>query len=336
MTWDELDLQAQCGDELMRWRVQHDKDSLKEVWLLFENEHGRFPLYPGESTDIEYSYSVPDTKWGPWFQRTVRHPTQRLSVRLVFPAHLEPSVWGIENTMSSSEPHPFRTAIDRRAEDGRLVFAWSTENPPLHARYRLEWRFKARPATDQGDEHVSPIETMKAMGVVQEGDPILASPARRFDLPAEADEASRVVSELEAAIVRISEVHNFGKGMGIAAPQIGIDRSAALVRLPDGDTIILLNARVIEESADTDEQYEGCLSFFDVRGMVPRPLTIHVEHQELDGQTRITRFDQGAARLVAHEIDHLDGLLYKARMREGVQPIPVTEYRGGGQQWRYT
>ena len=117
------------------------------------------------------------------------------------------------------------------------------------------------------------------------------SPTRPFDLPAEAEDVRRVVTELHSAIQRISEVHTFGKGMGIAAPQIGIDRSAALVKLPNGDMITLLNPRIIDQTDDTDEQYEGCLSFFDVRGMVPRPLAIHVEHQDVDGQIHLTQFD---------------------------------------------
>jgi peptide deformylase len=91
---------------------------------------------------------------------------------------------------------------------------------------------------------------------------------------------------------------------------------------------------VIEETPD-DEQYEGCLSFFDVRGVVNRPLTIHVEHQDLDGTRRITIFDRGTARLVAHEIDHLNGILYTDRMVPGRVPIPVSEYRQGGQSWTY-
>lgn len=333
LTWHELDLHAECRDEPMRWKVQHDRDSFKEVWLLFENDAGHFPLYPGESTTIEYAYTVSDNKWGHWFQRAIRLPTERLSVRLLFPTELEPVVWGMETTMSA-DAHPFPTAVHRYTEDGRDVFTWSTENPPLHARFRLEWRFKARDGADQDSEH-SPTATMTALGVVQEGDPILARLTRPFDLPTEAEDARRVVAELQSSIERISEVHNFGKGIGIAAPQIGIDRSAALIRLPSGDTITFLNPQVIEETDDVDDQYEGCLSFFDVRGMVPRPLAIHVEHQDVNGDTHITRFDRGAARLICHEIDHLNGMLYKARMREGVRPIPVTEYRGGGQQWEY-
>lgn len=41
------------------------------------------------------------------------------------------------------------------------------------------------------------------------------------------------------------------------------------------------------------------------------------------------------ARLVAHEVDHLHGLLYRARMQDGVEPIPVSEYRGTGSRWDY-
>ena len=88
-------------------------------------------------------------------------------------------------------------------------------------------------------------------------------------------------------------------------------------------------------SEDADEQYEGCLSFFDVRGMVPRPLTITVETTALDGTMVTTVYQRGLARLVAHEIDHLDGLLYTSRMRPGMEPIPVEEYRQTGRTWAY-
>ncbi|MFF7644079.1 helix-turn-helix domain-containing protein [Streptomyces canus] len=56
---------------------------------------------------------------------------------------------------------------------------------------------------------------------------------------------------------------------------------------------------------------------------------------DFDGSTRLSRFTHGMARLVAHELDHLCGVLYRERMRPGVLPIPVEEYRGTGQQWQY-
>lgn len=146
----------------------------------------------------------------------------------------------------------------------------------------------------------------------------------------------RVTSELYSATQRVATVHTFGKSMGIAAPQIGIERAAAIVR-PQGtdDVITLLNHCIIEASNDSDEQYEGCLSFFDVRCLVPRPLTIHVEHQDITGGRRITIFEREVARLVAHEIDHLNGILCRDHLRAGVQPIPIEQYRGTGTSWQY-
>ncbi|WP_031225250.1 peptide deformylase [Streptomyces roseochromogenus] len=183
---------------------------------------------------------------------------------------------------------------------------------------------------------VRPSQRMRDLGVVQHGAGILTEPARAFDLPAERDEAERIVDELFAAIERIGQVHPFAKGMGIAAPQIGIARAAAVVLPPDdAPAVILLNPRITNRSGEMDEQYEGCLSFFDVRGLVPRPLKITVQATVLTGETTTTEYERGLARLIHHEIDHLDGLLYTARMRNGVDPIPVEEYRQTGRAWAY-
>ena len=298
-----------------------------------ETVGGRFPLYPGESRWIEYGYTVGEDKWGNWFQRAMRLPTDRLSVQLVFPAELEPVVWGMETSMTA-EAYPFRTAIEQEERDGQRVFCWATDNPPLHARYRLEWNFRARidkepaPVTE-----LKPSEKMAGIGIVQEGDPILREVAPPFDLPAEAEDARRVVAELHAAIRRADTIHNFTKGMGVAAPQIGIRRAAAVVRTPEGEYITLLNPKIIGESAESDDQYEGCWSFFDVRGKLARPLSVEVEHQDIDGTFYITVFDRPVGRLVAHEIDHLNGLFYTDRMPADSSVIPVNQYSESGRGW---
>jgi peptide deformylase len=254
---------------------------------------------------------------------------------VVFPARLQPVVWGITTSMAA-EASPFPTPISRQDQNDQVVFTWSTDEPPLHARYRIEWKFKA---PDDGDademETMTPAERMRSLEIAQEGDHVLTEVARPFSLPAEAEDARRVVSQLVATLERVGQVHNFSKGMGLAAPQINIGRAAAVVRTPEGEMVTLLNPRISDQSAETDEQYEGCLSFFDLRGLVPRPLAIEVEHQDIDGTTRITAFERGMARLVCHEVDHLFGRLYRARMRPGVEPIPVSQYKGAGQQWTY-
>lgn len=184
---------------------------------------------------------------------------------------------------------------------------------------------------------VRPSEQMRDLGVVQRGAPVLAERTRVFDLPAERETAEQAVERLFSSMERIGQVHPFAKGMGIAAPQIGIGRAAAVVQPPDQGTpaIILLNPRIIDRSSDADEQYEGCLSFFDVRGLVPRPLRITVETNTLEGQTVTATYERGLARLIHHEIDHLDGLLYTARMGTGVAPIPIEQYRQTGRSWAY-
>ncbi|MET9176681.1 peptide deformylase [Kitasatospora aureofaciens] len=149
---------------------------------------------------------------------------------------------------------------------------------------------------------------MRDLGVVQEGEPVLAEPARAFDLPTEREAAEQVIEKLFTATERIG-------------------RAAAIVQpaSPDAPTIVLLNPQITDRSDEADEQFEGCLSFF----------LITVETTALDGQVATTTYERGLARLIHHEIDHLDGLLYTARMAAGVEPIPVEQYRQTGQAWSY-
>ncbi|PRY41304.1 peptide deformylase [Umezawaea tangerina] len=191
-----------------------------------------------------------------------------------------------------------------------------------------------REKTEHADTPLS--EKMAQIGIVQADNPVLRQVARPFDLPEEAAEARQVVAKLHVAMTMATGIHRFAKGMGVAAPQRGIGRAAAVVRTVDGDVVELLNPRIVGQSAETDEQYEGCWSFFDVRGRVRRPLCIEVEYLTLDGATITTWFDHGTARLVAHEVDHLQGRLYTDWMDDSAPLLPVAEYRELGLAWKYS
>ncbi|MBQ1048508.1 peptide deformylase [Micromonospora sp. C51] len=340
LSFAELQLVAcreESGErETMHWRAKHDRDAFKEIWLLFENGERRFPLYPGRRATIEYAYTVGREKWGPWFQRAVRVPTRHLAVRLDLPVALDPQVWGAETSLSAEEG-PLRTAVTRHDEGDRAIFDWATDEPPLNARYRLQWRFRAQPEPEAEGGRVRPSDRMRGLGIVQRGADLLRQPARPFDLPREEPLAREIVDRLITALARLDELHPFTKGVGIAAPQLDVDRAAAVVRPPDrtAEPVVLLNPRVVDAAPHTDEQYEGCLSFFDHRGLVPRPLRLDVEHAQFDGGRVITSFEFGMARLVAHEIDHLEGRLYVDRMAPGVPLVPIEEYRESGHPWRY-
>ncbi|WP_280295739.1 peptide deformylase [Nocardia abscessus] len=182
-----------------------------------------------------------------------------------------------------------------------------------------------------------PSDAMRGIGIVQSDTPILHQPSQPLHLPTEHDLANAIVNDLIAAMHRARRVHNFAKGMGIAAPQLGIGRRVAVVQPPEPNAraITLLNPTIAARSDDEDEQYEGCLSFFDVRGKVPRPLRIEVEVTSLAGEIHRKAYQDGLARLIQHEIDHLDGILYTARMKPEAQPIPVDQYRQTGRTWSY-
>lgn len=343
LSFEEMDLHAAAGlgdaTEPMQWRLKLDRDAAKEVWLLFANDHGQFPLYPGERTMIEYAYTVGEEKWGQWFQRAVRLPTRNLTVRLNFPVEFEPQVWGFETSLAAEVP--VRTPLERHDEERRAVFEWSTDAPLLNARYRLEWRFRGQaapvtPAQLNGHEQRA-SQRMRGIGIVQRGSDLLRQRARHFQLPREEAAARDAVAALRDSLDRLEALHDFSKGVGLAAPQIGLAVAAAVVRPPErgAEPVVLLNPRVVDESRETDEQYEGCLSFFDYRGLVVRPLRVDVEHARFDGTRMITSFEEAMARLVGHEIDHLQGSLYVDRMAPGANLVPVEEYSQTGQPWLY-
>jgi peptide deformylase len=366
LDWGELGLAAACEGEPMHWRIKTDRDAFKAAWLLFENDDGKFPLYPGRRTTIEYTYHVGADKWGHWFQRAVRLPTRRMRIELDLPMSMRPVVWGVETSFNAPAV-PLRTPIEQEIEGDRAVFGWETEDPPLHARFRLEWRFRSAgiPAQREGthdarpslfesgssaprelpgpadapgaqEQGPGPGAQMVAAGIVQRGAEVLHLPARWFDLPREEQLARAAVERLTAALDRLSRLHPFTKGIGLAAPQLGHSLAAAVVR-PQGssETIVLVNPRVVRSSAELDRRYEGCLSFFDVRGQVARPLWLTVESVTFTGERIETHYEQAVARLVAHEIDHLDGLLYVDRMSGDAPLVPVEEYDQTGRPWAY-
>ncbi|MGH2708225.1 MAG: peptide deformylase, partial [Actinomycetota bacterium] len=133
----------------------------------------------------------------------------------------------------------------------------------------------------------------------------------------------------------------FRKGVGLAAPQIGVSRAVTLVQpaanadTDDAPIITLLNPVVLSRSHDEDDQYEGCLSFFEVRGLTRRPLAISVQVTNLDGSIHVLDFEQGIARLVLHEIDHLAGKLYIDELVPGSSLVSVEDYQGSDSAWQY-
>lgn len=112
-------------------------------------------------------------------------------------------------------------------------------------------------------------------------------------------------------------------GVGIAAPQVYVSKRVIIVasrpnlRYPDApqmDAIVMVNPEILEKSSQTVLGEEGCLSVPDERGQVARAEKIKVRYFTLAGDEVVTDFTGFPARIVQHEVDHLDGILFVERL----------------------
>ena len=163
------------------------------------------------------------------------------------------------------------------------------------------------------------------IGVRQLGDPLLRRIAKPLDLPTEQVLGSEILLCLAETMKAARRLHDFSRGLGLAAPQIGISRRVVIVH-PRGELPIrMVNPRVAETSGETALGFEGCLSFFDYRGEVRRPLSATIEYQDIRGKVHRKELTGDAARLALHEVDHLDGRLYLDLMDPDTRPIEADE-----------
>jgi peptide deformylase len=132
-------------------------------------------------------------------------------------------------------------------------------------------------------------------------------------------------AELDALIADMFDTMHAADGVGLAAPQIGIDLQLVIFgfdsneRYPDAPAVprtILLNPVITPLSQDMEEGWEGCLSVPGLRGAVSRYSLIRYEGVDPQG-ARIDRTAEGFhARVVQHECDHLIGRLYPSRITD--------------------
>lgn len=106
-------------------------------------------------------------------------------------------------------------------------------------------------------------------------------------------------------------------GVGLAAPQVGILKRIVVIDIGDGNPLTLINPEIIEEGGEQIGN-EGCLSLPGLTGNVRRPM--HVVCKALDREmNEITVEGEGLlARAICHEVDHLDGILYKDKTEDGL------------------
>ncbi|MCA9723546.1 MAG: peptide deformylase [Actinobacteria bacterium] len=137
--------------------------------------------------------------------------------------------------------------------------------------------------------------------VRQFGDPVLRTPTGDVT---EFDDA------LQDEIDRMERIMIDAHGVGLAAPQVGTLRRLLVYRTGDGEpTQALVNPRLVWASEEQDVEAEGCLSIGEVAVDVPRAVEIRVEARAADGADMTIEASGFEARVIQHEMDHLDGIL---------------------------
>ena len=158
---------------------------------------------------------------------------------------------------------------------------------------------------------------MPVRPVLRMGDPRLlerSHPVERFDTP-----------ELHALIQDMHDTMDALNGAGLAAPQIGeqlrvvIFGMARNPRYPNAEPVpytVLINPVISPLSDAVEEGWEGCLSVPGMRGVVPRYTQLHYQGYDQYGAPIDRSVSGFHARVVQHECDHLDGILYPMRIRD--------------------
>ncbi len=127
-------------------------------------------------------------------------------------------------------------------------------------------------------------------------------------------------SEIDELIGNMFESMRNAEGIGLAAPQVGVSLRLLVVdiSLADGydeaSPLVVINPHILAVKG-FNSMDEGCLSIPDVRGEVVRPSAIQLKYRDEHFEERIGEFDKLTARVLQHEIDHLDGTLFVDRMQ---------------------
>ena len=159
---------------------------------------------------------------------------------------------------------------------------------------------------------------MAILNIVKEGDEVL----RKICRPVEAI-TPRILQLLDDMLETLHDAN----GVGLAAPQVGVLRRIALVEVVDGQLSELINPEIIEREGKQNE-LEGCLSVPEQWGITDRPMKVTVRAMNRNGETYTVTGTGLLARAFCHEIDHLDGVLFKDNAVHMLTPEEIKENIG--------
>lgn len=138
--------------------------------------------------------------------------------------------------------------------------------------------------------------------VVKYPDPILTTPTQKFDF-------ANLFQKPEDLAVELLRTMNDNNAIGLSANQIGLPYSIMAIRgYPEN--FVFFNPRIVNVSNDMEILEEGCVSFPGVSVKIKRPKEVRLRFQTPSGATDTRNFGGLTARIIQHEIDHLNGILF--------------------------
>lgn len=139
-----------------------------------------------------------------------------------------------------------------------------------------------------------------------------SEPVKRID---------RKIKKLIADMIETMQIHD---GLGLAAPQVGANLRIYVARLnsqtKNETVIVFINAEFLNISSETCDAEEGCLSIPGKFGIVKRAASLTVRYLDQHGRTNVLNLDGLNARIMQHEVDHLDGVLIADKMQREIKP----------------
>src|SRR3954467_1602862 len=159
--------------------------------------------------------------------------------------------------------------------------------------------------TEEEREHLDPELAARRAAAIsfirRLGDPVLRSGATSVD---------KFDDSLRTQVSRMGAIMNDALGVGLAAPQVGLSQRLLVYRVgQEAPLIALVNPELEWSSDDAEEAEEGCLSIPGIGVDVDRPVHVRVRARDEYGDVRLVEASGLEARVIQHEMDHLDGVL---------------------------
>ncbi len=156
---------------------------------------------------------------------------------------------------------------------------------------------------------------MAIRNIRKDGDEILRKQCKRVE---------KMTPRLETLVDDMFDTMYEANGVGLAAPQVGILKRIVVIDIGDESSYCLINPEIIETKGEQTGD-EGCLSLPGLVGTVTRPEYVVCKAYDINMNEYTIEAEGLLARAICHELDHLDGVLYKDHVEDGLRKVVAAE-----------